>query len=555
MTPAKKISILIVEDQEFVRLGLRLALENMPQISIVGECTDGLSAVKMSLQLKPDVVLMDIGLPLLSGIEAAKLIMNEQLARIIMFTAHDDDQSIFAAMSAGAAGYCLKDVSATRLWAAISAVDEGAVWLDDRVAVRLLQSCSSHAALSANENKEATAQLSTLEFNVLTLIVEGFTHESIAAQLSIDIRNLELCLSAIVETLARSDRAQAARQAVLKGLYGANDKPISRCSQCQRDLHQGFAVCPFDGAKLIRSPEEFLVGQTFADRYEILSLLGHGGMSIVYLARHKFMNRKVAIKVLHPEMTTDLNNVKRFRQEAEAVSTLQHPHLINVFDFGLSLEGEAFLVMDYVEGVTLNDILRKEGTLSLERFVNVFSQTCDALQHAHERGVIHRDLKPSNIMLVKEPNGSESVRVIDFGIAKLDYKHRTAANLTQPGEVFGSPTYMSPEQCMGVPTDARSDVYSLGCVMHEALTGGPPFLSEDPYQTMNSHVNQPPEPLNKVDPTLQIPACFEELIMRTLEKISSSRPQSMAEVQGELAKCARAIAASAYRAEKVGSSL
>jgi eukaryotic-like serine/threonine-protein kinase len=246
----------------------------------------------------------------------------------------------------------------------------------------------------------------------------------------------------VIDKLARSDRARAALRAMrsVAGLEASDDP---------------------------------LIGKVFAERYEILSQVGVGGMSTVYRARHKFMNNDVAIKILAPKLVADLKSMKRFRQEAQVTSSLEHPNIVTAHDFGITPQGQIFLIMDFVEGRTLASIITESGSLPIARALNIFVQLCDALEHAHQNRIIHRDLKPGNIIISDSERG-EKVKVVDFGIAKISQEIGSQnVSLTAQGEVFGSPVYMSPEQCTDSPMDERSDLYSLGCPMFETLTGRP----------------------------------------------------------------------------------
>src|SRR3984885_12278252 len=206
--------------------------------------------------------------------------------------------------------------------------------------------------------------------------------------------------------------------------------------------------------------------QILAGHYQIISLLGSGGMSEVYQARHQLLDKLVAIKILRPSLNIHPGSIRRFQQEAQAVSSLDNQHLIKVYELAVLGDSRPFMVMEYVDGMTLAQHLRIQGQLTLDEALELFLQVCDGLAHAHENGVLHRDLKPSNIMLRAD---TKKIKILDFGIANLIGKE--TQTLTGSGEIFGSPPYMSPEQGSGKRVDARSDVYSLGCVFFEALTG------------------------------------------------------------------------------------
>jgi serine/threonine protein kinase len=276
----------------------------------------------------------------------------------------------------------------------------------------------------------------------------------------------------------------------------------------------------------------------FADRYQILSVLGQGAFGVVYKARHSLMGRTVAIKVLHEEMP-DSMLMRRFQVEAQAASNLSHPNIVTVYDFGTSSNNQLYLVMDFVEGTDLDETLQSEGRLAVQRALNIFIQACDALEHAHHRGVIHRDLKPSNIMLATTDGAADTVKIVDFGLAKLAAVN--AERLTATGDLLGTPLYMSPEQCLGEPLDPRSDIYALGCIMYRVLTGHLPIEGKNILATLYQQISAPPVPFEKSAPGLQIPACVEKIVLKALQKDPAARYQSMAELGAELRSVQNAL--------------
>ncbi len=285
--------------------------------------------------------------------------------------------------------------------------------------------------------------------------------------------------------------------------------------------------------------------QLFLNRYEVIEEIGCGGMSRVYKAKDKKQDRLVAVKLLHPHLVSDSKvrkkkPEKRFQQEFKATMALAHLNIVAVFDHGETAEGLPFMVMEFIDGPSLEQIFRDQGRLKLSHFMTVFYQVCSALSHAHIRGVIHRDVKPSNIMLVKTPQNVELVKLLDFGIAKIEpHGEETPQKLTQTGDVFGSPYYMSPEQCKGILLDARSDIYSLGCVMYQAVTGKRPFEGDNAYKTIYMHVNVKPPPFSQMRPESNVPAELEAIIMKCLEKEPHMRYQTAQALSLDLQKLAR----------------
>jgi serine/threonine protein kinase len=272
----------------------------------------------------------------------------------------------------------------------------------------------------------------------------------------------------------------------------------------------------------------------FFENYQILQTIGRGGMGIIYKARRKADDSVVALKVLRMDLLLDQVSVRRFEHEATAASSLMHPNLIRVREFGLSRYGQPYLTMDYLDGVELQNMLTDCDHLDLPTFVNIFTQICDALAYAHEKGLIHRDLKPGNIMLVKGPTGVDTVKIIDFGIAKMLREQNRQPNITTTGEMLGSPAYMSPEQCGGVVLDCRSDIYSLGCVMYEAISGMLPFRTDSAIGTIMMQVNDQAQPFRTIRPDLNIPEELQRIIFKALEKDPANRYQNASELSDDL---------------------
>jgi serine/threonine protein kinase len=317
---------------------------------------------------------------------------------------------------------------------------------------------------------------------------------------------------------------------------------LKKCPACNREFVGTMVVCPQDSTLLIPVKKDALLGTKVAEKYEVLSEVGHGGMSIVYKARHELMDRIVAIKMLQAALVNDQTSIKRFQQEAQAASCLTHPNVIAVHDYGLAPSGQPYLVMDFLQGESLADVIKKDNHVEAVRAANIFIQACDALEHAHQKGVLHRDLKSGNIMLTEFEGHEDVVKVVDFGIAKLmPNSGKQIQNLTQTGEIFGSPIYMSPEQCLGQPLDSRSDIYSMGTMLYEALTGLPPLMGDTIIDTMQMHVSTKPQPFNVVRPDLRIPPELERICFRAVEKKQDDRFPSMAIFREALEKAQEKI--------------
>ncbi len=277
---------------------------------------------------------------------------------------------------------------------------------------------------------------------------------------------------------------------------------------------------------------EFQPGTVVDNRYEIISLLGFGAIGRVYLAKHAVMNKTFALKFVHPQKISE-TNLKRFKLEAQASSLLEHPNIIGIHDYGLTPDGVPYIAMEYFQGRSLADELKTAHGISRVRFFDIFQQVCAGLSHAHKNGVLHRDLKPANILIKTLPDGSDVAKVLDFGMAKLmPGDNHEESRITVTGEVVGSPFYMSPEQCMAKDLDCRTDIYSLGVVMHEVLTGSPVFLGKNPIEVMQKHVHNAPVFDEK---TAVVPA-LQQLVLKCLSKDPKKRYQTADELSEALAK-------------------
>ncbi|MDA1081503.1 MAG: serine/threonine-protein kinase [Gemmatimonadetes bacterium] len=262
--------------------------------------------------------------------------------------------------------------------------------------------------------------------------------------------------------------------------------------------------------------------------------LGEGGMGTVYLAEHVKMGRKAALKVMNPGMNQDADASARFNREAANASRLSHPNICGIYDFGETPEGLIYLAMEYIEGVSLTDLIEKAGGLTPARAAAIIHQSADALQVAHDVGIVHRDLKPDNIMITKARDGSDSAKVVDFGIAKASSSD--AQKVTKTGLVVGTPEYMSPEQLAGDKLDGRSDIYSLGLVAFNCLTGKLPFPSNSAQEAMIMRLTDQPKTLAEISPEREWPEQLQAVMDKALARNADERYQSAAEFGRDMAK-------------------
>ncbi len=278
-----------------------------------------------------------------------------------------------------------------------------------------------------------------------------------------------------------------------------------------------------------------LTGTLLASRYEFLEVLGEGGMGMVFKAMHPLMEKLVAIKMLHSHQLKE-ESIERFKREAKAVSRLDHHNIITIHDFGVTEHNQPYMVMEFIDGKALADLMSEQGALEIVSALDICTQAGDGIAHAHDMGILHRDIKPSNIMLKQYTGRPPVVKILDFGFAKLkepeirqSIPSVQSLQLTQLGQVFGSPPYMAPEQVRGKSLDERSDIYALGCVAYEALTGCPPHLGENSMEVMLKHLEEDVVPLKELRPDFNFPEELEPVLFKALARSREERYSSMRE--------------------------
>jgi len=297
----------------------------------------------------------------------------------------------------------------------------------------------------------------------------------------------------------------------------------------------------------MRPKDPFIGRELLGGQFRVLEKIGTGGMGSVYKAEQPAMNRMVAIKILHPKLAGRKDLTSRFRREARAMSQLTHPNTVKVFMYGeLEDDGSLYIVMEMLEGRNLNQTVRKEGPLPVERAIPILIQCCGALQEAHDLGIVHRDLKPENIFLSKQGGITDYPKVLDFGLAKVTERQMQPGSviLTQEGMVFGTPEFMSPEQAQGKTLDARSDIYSLAVILYEVLTGKLPFSARTPMEYIQKHVTDPIIALSERVPDRKFPKGLDDVLAKALQK----QPDNRYQTAGEFGEALRPFGGAAARA-------
>lgn len=336
-----------------------------------------------------------------------------------------------------------------------------------------------------------------------------------------------------------------------------------QCPVCNTTYPDATTFCPSDGTQLsanksgdqTNSNEDKFIGKVLEGKYLVRGLLGSGGMGNVYRGRHTQMESDVAIKILHSSLVSDAKAVERFRREARAALAVNHPNAIQVMDFGVTDDQTVFIVMELLDGISMQKIIEKEKILPVDRVVFIYKQICAAVAAAHNKNVIHRDLKPDNVIILNYNTPSELVKVLDFSIAKItspDSKGPDAKGLTEVGLVVGTPQYMSPEQAQGLELDKRADIYSLGVTLYQMLTGILPFTAASSMALALKHIHALPRPLREVN--AQIPSSIESVVMKAMAKKPADRQQSAEELAEELDNALKLMTGKQQQASTTASS-
>jgi serine/threonine-protein kinase len=314
-------------------------------------------------------------------------------------------------------------------------------------------------------------------------------------------------------------------------MHAAAGTDIRICTLCRASYRDpALRACPRDGAALTVWRDDPMIGQVLGDRYQIVEPLGQGGMGSVYLAERLPDELEVAIKIVRPEHAGNATVHERFLREVRTTMSISSPHVVRIFDWGMSPDGRAYLVMERLEGESLTERLRRPPSLRSVEALHIARDVSVALAAAHRTGVTHRDLKPDNIFICRDG----TVKVVDFGIAKAfvaDERHHVSEpSLTEAHRVVGTPVYMSPEVISKEGLSPASDLYSLGVILYEMMVGEPPFFEKDAIGTMYRHLHEQPRRLREVDPRLEIPGALETLVRDLLEKKPEERPSDAAQI-------------------------
>ncbi|HEX6838198.1 MAG TPA: serine/threonine-protein kinase, partial [Polyangia bacterium] len=291
---------------------------------------------------------------------------------------------------------------------------------------------------------------------------------------------------------------------------------MTSCPRCRRSFEDGVRFCPVDGALVTQAVQDPNLDRVLMGQFELREIAGRGAMGTVYRAYQRTMDRIVAVKILRSEIVKEPGVLRRFLREARAAAKLQHPNIVTVHMVGETEDGVPYLVMEHIDGVSLEAICEAQGPQPLGRVISFGRQIAAALSEAHSLGIVHRDLKPANILVTDRSRTPDLVKVLDFGIAKLINTEADQSMMTADGTIFGTPHYIAPEQASGGDVDHRVDIYSLGCILFRLATGVLPFEGTQSMQVVLKHLREEPPPPRSIDP--QIPQALEDLILACLQK-------------------------------------
>jgi serine/threonine protein kinase len=497
---------------------------------VIAEASNGTEALELTTIYSPDVILMDLGMPQMDGITTTRAIRKSKPdTKILVLTSEFGGDKVSQSLEAGANGYCLKDSNPEEFLTALNVVRKGNIYLDAKVMPALLGSMSRKVSKTLMNSKKTDAYepLTERELEILSMKMRGISDEETALVLKVSpttLARMELEIKEKISELEKSSVQNSRR---------ANSQQNRLCEHCNSVFSLDVETCPNDGWVLIDEQTTKWIGTTLDGKYEILSFLGKGGGASVFEGNHKFLNQKVAIKIIHGEHNTDFTMLKRFRSEAEISSKLNHPNIVQVYDFGVTDSGTPYLVLELLEGVSLASHLKLIGKICAKDALSIFWQICSALECAHQHDLVHRDIKPGNIFLTNSMNGDLVVKLLDFGLAKST-RSTAKRGLTIHGQVVGTPDYMSPETCRGLEYTRASDIYSLGCTMFECLSGSLPFRGDTIAEMMYRHINDPAPQAFRKESATPLDTNSARIVSKCLEKDPSCRYASATQIKNEL---------------------
>ncbi len=501
----------------------------------------GVSGEQFILAHKPDLIILDWDLPGKSGIEVLKSYrQNGGMCPVLMLTGHGDVDDKEIGFDSGADDYLTKPFNLKELGARV----RGLLRRAQATVGNVVNVGDIVVDLDTNKVLKSGRAVTLMprEFQLLNYLVKNRNESVDPTHLLTSVWNTdsEVTMESMITVVRRLTKKLDPDGSILRLSHIINSSEFAASAANTLGTGAGGSNSltgeGYDGAEERGDP---MIGRLLDNKYEVVKVIGGGASGQVYKARHKLINSVVAIKVLAPQLCTQPELVKRFQREARAAGLLSHKNILLVHDFGVTEEAQPYMVMEYLNGFSLAELIKQNGKLAVADTLEIVSQICSGIAKAHERGLIHRDLKPGNIMLVAQDDSTFTVKIVDFGLAKSTVAEENAPALTQTGALIGTPSYMSPEQCRSEPTDQRCDLYAIGCMLYEMLTGEVPFVSFNIIDVFVKHAQEPPPPLSIADTEWQVVTELQYIVHRCLEKSREKRYQSADELLDDIAKLSR----------------
>ena len=520
-------NIVMVEDDLSLADMVRHYLEH--ESHVVTAIHDGLEAQNFILANQADLIILDWDLPGLSGLE----ILRDYRAfggqcPIIMLTGHQAVEDKEQGFEDGADDYLTKPFNLKELGARV----KGLLRRSQAVVGNVVTVGDIVVDLDTSKVLKSGRAVTLVprEFQLLAYLVKNRKETPTSEELQTNVWSSEAEMTpeafyTVVRRVAKKLDPDG-RMLRIDGIMNTLEfKAISSSS---------LSMSGTESAATINSDAgDPMIGRVLDNKYEIIKAIGGGASGQVYKGKHKMMNVIVAVKVLAPQLSTQPELVRRFEREARAAGLLSHKNVLVVHDLGLTEELQPYMVMEYLNGFSLAELLEQNGKLAVADSIEIISQVCQGMGKAHEEGLVHRDLKPGNIMLVAEGDHAFTVKIVDFGLAKL-IRPEENENLTRTGSMIGTPSYMSPEQCRSEPTDHRCDIYSIGCILYEMLTGAKPFAASNIIEIYIKHAQDPPPPLVLNDVSPEVVNRLQQIVHHCLEKNKEDRYQSTEQLLADL---------------------
>lgn len=507
------VRLLIVDEEELSRLRLRIFVEDIACIATIDECRSLTEATELAKDQDLSLSIVKTRSQFSQRFAASIRELKEvRPAMQLLLLPPDTSPLIGADVLDIIDGICPASSGPAELHTAVQLLRDGFFVLDNSIAAKYGSLVTSNAGECQSDSSEAP--------RLISRIADNMQPAQICHELQITPHEYHQKLRAELKELANKSTDPQVR-------VGSSQLCMS-CGREYPDLPSG-SRCPADGAKLLPIGETPMLGQILEGRFELTEFVGNGGVGDVYKARDLTLNSWAAVKFLNDRTLHNESFVRRLSREAEVLAQLDHPNVVKFLGSGASESGMPFVAMSFEEGVSLEDVLSETGALPLSEAIPIFVQVCDALSHAHSRGIIHRDLTPRNIMIARSAAGPEA-KLIDFGLSKwVPRIQRSKTRLTNTGLVCGTPSYMSPEQCTGRAIDERSDIYSMGCILYETLTGVPPFIGVGVADTLRKQVQEEAPNIASLVPNL--PAALTKLVNQCLQKKPEKRPRTAQEIK------------------------